>query len=154
MDTKLFSCLDQRKCGTAEKVFFLYRGDFLTAKVAVQQSTMSVCLSVCLFVCHKSWNKVECFKQNGYNWYINIAWVDNLLYILLCLSVCLFVCLSVCLSAPRNLRGLKSYDHEIWHVGPLSDRKPLRSIRILIFGRKPVLWAQTPFFGFFGLFKD
>ena len=25
---------------------------FLTAKVAVQQSTMSVCL----FVCHKSWN--------------------------------------------------------------------------------------------------
>ena len=28
MDTKLFSCLDQRKCGTAEKVLFLYRGDF------------------------------------------------------------------------------------------------------------------------------
>ena len=41
------------------------------------------------------------------------------------------------LSVPRNLRGLKSYDHEIWHVGPLSDRKTLRSIRILIFGRKP-----------------
>ena len=68
--------------------------------------------------------------------------------------VCLCVCLSVCLSVPRNLRGLKSYDHEIWHVGPLSDRKPQCSIRILIFGRKPVLWAQTPFFVFFGLFKD
>ena len=63
-------------------------------------------------------------------------------------------CYIVCLFAPRNLRGLKSYDHEIWHVGPLSDRKPQCSIRILIFGRKPVLWAQTPFFGFFGLFKD
>ena len=74
----------------------------------------------------------------------------NLLYILLCLSVCLFVGLF----APRNIQGLKSYDHEIWHVGPLSDRKPQCSIRILIFGRKPVLWAQTPFFGFFGLFKD
>ena len=62
--------------------------------------------------------------------------------------------LSVCLSAPRNLRGLKSYDHEIWHVGPLSDRKPLRSIRIFIFGRGTFLWARTPFFGLFGLFKD
>ena len=50
----------------------------------------------------------------------------------------------VCLSAPRNLRGLKSYDHEIWHVGPLSDRKTLRSIRILIFGRKHVLWGFAP----------
>merc|ERR1711947_7405 len=49
------------------------------------------------------------------------------------------------------LYSLKLYDHEIWHVGPLSDRKPQCLFRILIFGRKPVLWAQTPFFGLFYL---
>ena len=87
------------------------------------------------------------------------TWIQNTIYYIycfVCLSacvfVCLFVCLSVCLSAPRNFRGLKSYDHEIWHVGPLSDRKPLRSFRILIFGRRPFLWAQTPFFIYFFLF--
>ena len=58
------------------------------------------------------------------------------------LSVCLFVCLFVV----SNLRGLNSYDDEIWHVGPLSDRKPLRSIRILIFGLGPIFLARNPIF--------
>ena len=84
-------------------------------------STIYIALSVCLFVC-----------------------------LSVCLFVCLSVCLFVCLSVQRNLRGLKSYDHKIWHVGPFSDRNPLRSIIIFrIFGRRPFLWAQTPFFGFF-----
>ena len=71
-----------------------------------------------------------------------------------CLSVCVYVCVCVCVFGAPNLRGLNSYDHEIWHVGPRSDRKPLRSIRILIFGLGPFFWAQTPFFGLFDLFKD
>ena len=37
-----------------------------------------------------------------------------------CLSVCLFVCLSV----HSNLRGLSSYDHEIWHVECRSSKGP------------------------------
>ena len=49
---------------------------------------------------------------------------------------------------------LKSYDDEIWYVGTLCDLEYECPNRISIFGRKPVLWAQTPFFGFFGLFKD
>ena len=48
----------------------------------------------------------------------------------------------------------KFFVHEIWHVGPLTDRKPLRSIRILIFGLGPFFGARTPFFGLFDLFKD
>ena len=44
-------------------------------------------------------------------------------------SVCLFVYI-LC-----NLRGLNSYDHEIWHVRPLSDRK------------SRFFWARAPFFG-------
>ena len=54
--------------------------------------------------------------------------------------------LSVCLFVPSNLRGLNSYDDEIWHVGPLSDQKTLRSIRILIFGLGPIFWARNPIF--------
>ena len=50
------------------------------------------------------------------------------------LSVCLYVCMSVCLSA-LNLRGLKSHDHETWHVGPLSDLDVHGPSGILIFGR-------------------
>ena len=46
------------------------------------------------------------------------------------------VCLSVCLSA-LNLRGLKSHDHETWHVGPLSDVDVHGLSGILIFGRVP-----------------
>ena len=57
----------------------------------------------------------------------------------------LSVCLSVCMSVPSNLRGLNSYDDEIWHVGPLSDQKTLRSIRILIFGLGPFFGPKTRF---------
>ena len=49
---------------------------------------------------------------------------------------------------------LKSYDDEIWYVGTLYDLEYEYTNRISIFGRKPVLWAQNPFFEFFGLFKD
>ena len=66
----------------------------------------------------------------------------------------LSVCLSVCMSVPSNLRGLNSYDDEIWHVGPLSNQKRLRSIRILIFGLGPFFRAQNSFFGLFDLLKD
>ena len=52
------------------------------------------------------------------------------------LSVCLSVCLYVCMSA-LNLRGLKSHDHETWHVGPLSDVDVHGLSGILIFGRVP-----------------
>ena len=52
------------------------------------------------------------------------------------LSVCVFVCLSVYLF-PLNLRGLKSHDHEIWHVGPLSDVDVHGLSVILIFRRMP-----------------
>ena len=41
---------------------------------------------------------------------------------------------SVCLYA-LNLRGLKSHDHETWHVGPLSDLDVHGPSGILIFGR-------------------
>ena len=61
------------------------------------------------------------------------------------LSICLFVCLSICLSVPSNLRGLNSYDDEIWHVGPPSDQKTFRSIRILIFGLGPFFGPKTRF---------
>ena len=64
------------------------------------------------------------------------------------LSVCLFVCLFVCLSVPSNLRGLNSYDNEIWHVGAPSDQKTLRSIRILIFGLGPFLGPKPVFRNF------
>ena len=47
---------------------------------------------------------------------------------------------------PSNLRGLNSYDGEIWHVGPLSDQKTLRSITILIFGLGPIFWAKNSIF--------
>ena len=78
----------------------------------------------------------------------------SLIYIIICI-VCLSVCLCVCLRhVESNLQGLKSYDHEIWNEGPLRDRKPLHSIRIFIFGRGTFLWARTPFFGLFGLFRD
>ena len=50
------------------------------------------------------------------------------------LSVCLYVCLYVCMSE-LNLRGLKSHDHETWHVGPLSDLDVHGQSGILIFGR-------------------
>ncbi len=40
----------------------------------------------------------------------------------------------VCLSA-LNLRGLKSHDHETWHVGPLSVLDVHGLCGILIFGR-------------------
>ena len=76
------------------------------------------------------------------------------IYHIVCLFVCLCVCLSVCLFGDSDLRGLKSYDDEIWYVGTLCDLEYECLNRISIFGRKPVLWAQTPFFGFFGLFKD
>ena len=66
----------------------------------------------------------------------------------------LSVCLSVCMSVPSNLRGLNSYDDEIWHVGPLGNQKRLRSIRILIFGLEPFFRTQNSFFGLFYLFKD
>ncbi len=36
---------------------------------------------------------------------------------------------------PLNLRGLKSHDHETWHVGPISDLELHRPSAILIFGR-------------------
>ena len=49
------------------------------------------------------------------------------------MSVCLFVRVSVCLF-PLNLRGLKSHDHETWHVGPLSDVDVHGLSGILIFG--------------------
>ena len=45
-------------------------------------------------------------------------------------------------------------DDEIWYVGTLCDLEYECPNQISIFGRKPVLLAQTPFFGFFGLFKD
>ena len=44
------------------------------------------------------------------------------------------VCMCVCASA-LNLRGLNSYDHETWHVGPLSDVDVHGLSGILIFGR-------------------
>ena len=47
-----------------------------------------------------------------------------------------YVCLSVCMSE-LNLRGLKSHDHETWHVGPLSDVDVHGLSGILIFGRVP-----------------
>ena len=37
--------------------------------------------------------------------------------------------------AALNLRGLKSHDHETWHVGPLSDVDVHGLSGILIFGR-------------------
>ena len=46
------------------------------------------------------------------------------------MSVCMYVCLSA-----LNLRGLKSHDHETWHVGPLSDVDVHGPSGILIFGR-------------------
>ena len=46
----------------------------------------------------------------------------------------MFLCMYVCLF-PLNLRGLKSHDHETWHVGPLSDLDVHGPIGILIFGR-------------------
>ena len=46
----------------------------------------------------------------------------------------LFVCLFGCLF-PLNLRGLKSHDHETWHVGPLCDLELQGPSGILIFGR-------------------
>ncbi len=49
-------------------------------------------------------------------------------------TVCLSVCLSLC-SFPLNPRGLKSHDHETWHVGPLSDLDVHQPSGILIFGR-------------------
>ncbi len=45
-------------------------------------------------------------------------------------SVCVFVCLSA-----LNLQGLKSHDHETWHVGSLSDLDVHGPSGILIFGR-------------------
>ncbi len=44
------------------------------------------------------------------------------------------VCMSVYMSV-LNLRGLKSHDHETWHVGPLSDVDVHGPSEILIFGR-------------------
>ena len=61
------------------------------------------------------------------------------------LSVCLFVCLFVCMYVPSNLRGLNSYDDEIWHAGPLSDLKTLRSIRILIYGLGAIFGPKPDF---------
>ena len=53
-----------------------------------------------------------------------------------CRCVCLSVCMYVCMSE-LNLRGLKSHDHETWHVGPLSDVDVHGLSGILIFGRVP-----------------
>ena len=60
-------------------------------------------------------NRVQTFWDTMY--------IDKLHFLFVCLFVYVSVCLSVCLFAPRYLRGLNSYDHEIWHVGPLSDLK-------------------------------
>ena len=38
---------------------------------------------------------------------------------------------------PSVCVGLNSYDHEIWHVRPLTNRKTLPLFRILIFGLGP-----------------
>ncbi len=59
---------------------------------------------------------------------------DNAIYIYIYKSHCRCVCLSVCLF-PLNLEGLKSHDHETWHVGPLSDLELHGPSGILIFGR-------------------
>ena len=64
------------------------------------------------------------------------------------LSVCLYVCMYVCLSA-LNLRGLKSHDHETWHVGPLSDLDVHGLFGILIYGR---IAPQAHAFGVFPLY--
>ena len=56
------------------------------------------------------------------------------------------VCLFVCLFVPRNLRCLNSYDQDIWHVGPLNDRKPLRLISFEYFqwyGNRKLLKQST-----------
>ncbi len=36
---------------------------------------------------------------------------------------------------PLNLPGLKSHDHETWHIGPLNDVELHGQSAILIFGR-------------------
>ena len=57
------------------------------------------------------------------------------------------VCLFVCLFVACNYRGLNSYNHEIWYVGLLSDRKHFAWLEFwfLAFG---------PFFGRGPRFSD
>ena len=113
-------------------VFFAPLYHSLISKKVQCAITVQTSINVCLDdskLCALHWNTCIYIQHTHIRIYINKSH-----------------CLSVCLFALRNLRGLKLYYHEIWNVGPISDQRPHRLIRIFIFGRGPFLWARTPFF--------
>ena len=97
---------------------------------------LSVCLSLCLSVRAKS-PKFEVARSRNLACRTSerrgIAWADwNFDFLPRCAAGARGL---ICFLLSLNLRGLKSHDHETWHVGPFSDLDVHGPSGILILGR-------------------